>query len=295
MSDKTGISWCDATWNPTVGCSRVSSGCKNCYAFALHDKRHQAWKDGWEKAPPQYHKPFRELQLMSETRLMQPMKWKKPRRIFVNSVSDTFHEDVPELWIMKIWGVMALAAHQRFMVFTKRPKRMREFLKATWPIPLANVMVGVSVENQATADERIPLLLDTPAAVHAVSYEPALGPVEFTPWLSCPACGYTRDEQDKHGDHYLCKSAIRGEPNGGLALLDWIIVGGESGSGAREFHCGWAQAVVEDCKAAGVKVHVKQMGSNPYRGNEPWNLPGKGGDMLAWPPALRVREWPGEG
>jgi protein gp37 len=271
MGDNTGISWADATWNPTVGCTKISAGCTNCYAFKLHEKRHRAWKDGWDKAPPQYHKPFSELQVMDDRRLTDPLRWKKHRRIFVNSVSDLFHEDLEEFAIAKVFGVMAVAQSHRFMVFTKRPERMRDFLKATWPTPLPNVMLGVSVEDQETADERVPILLDTPAIRRAVSYEPALERVDFTGFMGWD------------------------EFSAGEAKLDWIIVGGESGPGARPFHREWAQRVVDDCFLAKVACHVKQMGSNPYKGNEPWNLPGKGGDMMAWPPALRVRQWPDEG
>ncbi len=276
MGDRTGISWADATWNPTVGCTKISAGCKNCYAFELHEKRHRAWKDGWEKAPPQYHHPFSELQVMDDRRLTVPLRWSKPRRVFVNSVSDIFHEDLDDFAIAKIFGVMAVASSHRFMVFTKRPDRMSEFLKATWPVPLPNVLVGVSVEDQETADWRIPVLLDTPAVRRAVSYEPALEAVDFTPWLPDPIDGAAHDGKD-------------------TAPLDWVIVGGESGPGARPFHREWAQQVVDDCFLASVACHVKQMGSNPYKGNEPWDLPGKGGDMMAWPPALRVRQWPDEG
>ena len=282
MGDKSSIQWTDATWNPTIGCTRVSEGCRNCYAFALHDQRHESWKGtGAFANVPQYHKPFSELQVMGEDRLLQPTRWKRSRRIFVNSMSDLFHKDVPLDALRKIVGIMGLCAHHRFQVFTKRPERMREFLLEHWPEPLPNVLWGVSVEDERTALERIPLLLESPAIRRAVSYEPALEGVSFESWLRWepgeqihePGGGsYTTERPPAH------------------PFLDWIIVGGESGSGARPFHYEWALSVAQECREASVPLFVKQMGSNAYRGGKPWNLSGKGGDMQAWPHEIRVRE-----
>jgi protein gp37 len=299
MGDKSGISWTDATWNPTIGCTRVSEGCRNCYAFELHDKRHEAWKGtGAFEGVPQYHKPFRELQVMGDERLSQPLRWKRSRRIFVNSMSDLFHEDVPEQELLKIVGVMGLASHHRFQVLTKRPERMLEFLSATWPTPLPNVCWGVSVEDQETAEDRIPILLQAPAARRAVSYEPALGPVSWREeWLLGRYLGCPDETDDPDTDECAgCPGSPRltvdycGAERG--PRIDWLIIGGESGAGARPFHAEWAEVAVAACSAVYVAVHVKQMGSNPYRNGKPWRLPGKGGDMLAWPAALRRREWP---
>ncbi len=196
MSDKTGIAWTDATWNPVTGCSKVSQGCKNCYA-----EREWGRLSANPKAMAYYGRAFTDI-ACHEDRLDQPLRWKKPRMIFVNSMSDLFHEDVPDDFIDRVFAVMALAENHTFQVLTKRPERMlrwfdpgfdnrehavgqamREIAAARggddaglpeWPLP--NVWLGVSVEDHATADERIPLLLQAPAAVRWVSAEPLIGP-----------------------------------------------------------------------------------------------------------------------
>lgn len=168
----TGIQWTDETWNPVVGCRKVSEGCRNCYAKELHDRRHKAFKAG-KKMLPQYAQPFEVVQLMPD-RLEQPLHWRKPRRVFVNSVSDLFHEDVPDEFLDRVFAVMALAGRHTFQVLTKRPDRMRSYvwskrrvldpwtarlahalsdvavpLGRSWPLtipwPLPNVWLGVSV------------------------------------------------------------------------------------------------------------------------------------------------------
>lgn len=259
-----------------------------------------------------------EVRLVPEV-LGTPLKWRKPRRVFVNSMSDLFHEDVSFEFIAAVFGVMAAAPQHTFQVLTKRPKRMREFFAwvtgrrgvepyvyvegsvvvhaaeqvmgtelrraASWPLP--NVWLGVSVEDQATADERIPLLLECPAAVRWVSYEPALGPVDFE--------GLSLDDG----------SGLSAFRTGDLADedgLDWVVVGGESGPGARPFDLTWARSVVAQCKSAEVPCFVKQLGAVPYdsHGRTPaerlelFALSNrKGGDMAEWPDDLRVRQWPG--
>lgn len=208
MSGKTGIQWAERVWNPVVGCTRVSDGCRNCYAFQLHDQRHLAWKRGrWESAPPQYYEPFSRVQLLDE-RLTDPLHWRKPARVFVNSMSDLFHEDVPDEYIDRVFAVMNYANDHTYQVLTKRPDRMRAYindpqtfhrviahvrrmdreiagcslprgeLAMSWPLP--NVWLGTSVENQEAADKRIPELLACPAAVRFLSCEPLLGPVDLT-------------------------------------------------------------------------------------------------------------------
>jgi len=183
MSDKTGIEWTDATWNPATGCSKVSQGCKHCYA-------EREWPRMTKLVPAYAGRAFTDVATHAD-RLDQPLRWKKPRMIFVNSMSDLFHQDVPDSFIDQVFAVMALAPQHTFQVLTKRAKRMREYMSEgarasavfdimrnseigylaggdklppqSWPLP--NVWLGVSVEDQAAADERIPLLLDTPAAV----------------------------------------------------------------------------------------------------------------------------------
>lgn len=277
MGDKTGINWADASWNPL-------------------------WTGEVRAAPD---------------KLDQPIRWKRPRRIFVNSMSDLFHESVSNQDIAAIFGVMAAAPQHTFLTLTKRAKRMREWFEwydaevvrlnaesdPMWPAehyaierlgeenvperfwgdysewPLPNVHVGVSVEDQDAADERIPHLIETPAAVRWLSVEPMLGPIRF-------------------GD-------VPGFNRGGSAGTDilrrfWVVVGGESGPGARECHIEWIRAVIDQCRVPGVPVWIKQLGARPradpaahqnfdhvlsmrHRSGEDW---------AEWPEDLRVRELP---
>lgn len=220
MSAKTGISWTDSTWNPVTGCSKVSAGCKHCYA----EREWPRFYGQTEVVVPLPHgpivahgvrltemaikRPFTHV-LCHEHRLEHPIRWQRPRRIFVNSMSDLFHADVPDTFIDQVFAVMAVCRRHTFQVLTKRPERMRSYLAdeyvhdrilaheirisgaqepADWPLP--NVWLGISAENQPTADERVPLLLQTPAAVRFVSAEPLLGPIDLRRWLTARcACG----------------------------------------------------------------------------------------------------------
>jgi protein gp37 len=285
MSGKSGIQWTAAddgtpgyTWNPVVGCKRVSAGCDHCYAFQLHDQRHIAWKRGrWDAAPKQYHLPFSKVQLLPE-RLEDPLHWRKPRRVFVNSMSDLFHEDVPGEFINQVWMTMRNAKQHTYQILTKRPERLLEWTqkkaRATgWPINeiWPNWMwLGVSVENQAAADERIPLLLETPAAVRFLSCEPLLGPVNIG-----------------MRPGYLYPAVVRQWP---IDDLNWIIVGGESGPHARRLELSWVESLVDQCRMARVAAFVKQLGTRwavEHRAHDR-----HGGDMSEWPEHLRVREYP---
>lgn len=245
MSDKTRIEWTDATWNPVTGCTKVSEGCDHCYAEAI------AHRFAGTKAYPNGF----DVTLRPE-RLDQPLRWKRPRKVFVNSMSDLFHKDVPNEYIARVFAVMALAPQHTFQVLTKRPGRMRSllgsptFMEDVWcafqrpnrrpfdeigqlPWPLPNVWLGTSVENQKWADLRIPLLLDTPAAVRFISAEPLLGSVSI----------FNNSSMDRHD-----------------AQLDWVIVGGESGPGARPMHPSWARGLRDECQDAGIAFHFKQWG-----------------------------------
>ena len=328
MGDRTGIAWTDATWNPIRGCTRVSEGCRNCYAESVAAR--------FSGAGLPYEGLTRDGKWTGEVRVVErhfldPLRWEKPRRIFVNSMSDLFHPNVTDETIDRVFAVMALAPQHTFQVLTKRPERMQAYLSRTrgegnvlyrivkaaqatakpergllrgefahdmgWPI--RNVWLGVSVEDQATADARVPLLLQTPAAVRFISYEPALGPVDFT-----------RINMD--GRRLDALSAARFDGAGSLAAahpirgLDWIIVGGESGPRARPFDVAWARKTVADCKAAGVACFVKQLGATavglpvPNDGRAVWRdgrFDGRlrdraGADPAEWPEDLRVREFP---
>lgn len=298
----TGIEWTDRTWNPTVGCTKISAGCARCYAKTLHDQRHKAHREG-KAVPAQYAQPFEVLQLMPD-RLPDPLSWRKPCRVFVNSVSDLFHDDVPDEFLLKVFAVMAAAGKHTFQVLTKRAARMADFvgrlgrsyahLEAaareigytfqfrhegrtipTLPWPIPNVWLGVSAENQAEADERIPHLLATPAAVRFLSCEPLLGPVHIRGF------GTQFDDTPRTDSGF------------------WVIVGGESGPDARPMNLEWARSLVAQCKAANVACFVKQMGARPYHQTPDMHGPQdlflrdkKGGDPVEWPEDLRVREFP---
>ena len=275
MSDKTGIQWTDATWNPVSGCTKVSPGCKNCYA-----ERDWARLSKNPKSP-YFGRAFTDVRCHPD-RLDQPLRWRDPRRIFVNSMSDLFHESVPDRFIDDVFSYMWLAKRHTFQILTKRPERMREYvssrgISSSWDGPLQNVWLGVSVENQATADERIPILLQTPSAVRFLSVEPLLEGIALGTKSGNARCPIVP------------------------AALDWVIVGGESGTNARPCNIEWIRDVVRQCKAAAVPVFVKQLGSNcrgdwgdghgPYDMRHPLTARG-GGDPTEWPEDLRVREFP---
>lgn len=286
MSGKSNIQWTASddgtpgqTWNPVIGCTRVSDGCNFCYAFELHDKRHVAWKRGnWPDAPVQYHKPFSKVQLL-EQRLSDPLHWRSPRRVFVNSMADLFHEDVPFNFIDRVWEIMEHTPQHTYQILTKRAERMRSLVKEGlhWGRPpLPNVWLGVSVEDQAAADARIPLLVDTPAAIRFLSCEPLLGPVDLGRWLfdftPIPA-GYVGISE------YAPTHA-----------LDWVIAGGESGRHARPCNLTWARSLRDQCQRGEVAFFLKQLGTDWARkqvGRHP-----HGGVIGQWPEDLQVREWP---
>jgi protein gp37 len=292
MSDRTGIEWTDATWNPVWGCTPVSPGCDHCYAETLVNGRLAHLHPGG----------FGVVRLRPE-QLDKPLRWQRPRRIFVNSMSDLFHDDIPDEYIAQVFAVMALAPQHTFQVLTKRHGRMRSLLNSLsfrirvdsmeyqmavglatdqsgdqlpvdqtrahasresrrlpdgsipprWPLP--NVWLGVSVETQQWADIRIPALLDTPAAVRFLSCEPLLGPVEleFIHYYDAHCGGCSGILSPAH------------EPSCGVEPgkhwgIDWVIAGGESGRAARPMSLAWARSLRDQCKAAGVPFLFKQWG-----------------------------------
>lgn len=319
MGDKTGIAWTDATWNPVTGCSKVSAGCKHCYAERVFPRAYHGQTvdrtctlcggDGGDvddsteacdecrgTGMERRARRFTDVQCHPE-RLDQPLRWRRPRRVFVNSMSDLFHPGVPDSFIVQVFAVMAQSQRHSFQVLTKRPERMRDLLRwfrpngpgpfsqrvanrsgmdLPWPLP--NVWLGVSAEDQATFDERVPVLMATPAKVRFVSAEPLLGPIDMS-----ATCAY-----NDVGD-------------GGMVWRgpDWIIVGGESGPKARPFDLAWGRSIVRQCQDAGVPVFVKQLGAIAY---EETPLPGvtarwntkhrAGAAMDEWPLDLQVQEWP---
>ncbi len=241
----TKIEWADEVWNPVTGCSKVSDGCQNCYA----EKMSHRFK--WTEMSWNEKNSDQNIKLHPE-RLELPSKWKKPRRVFVNSMSDLFHENVPFQFIEMVFGVMEEAWMHTFQVLTKRPQRMLDFMRwysqrssddivgLEWSPP-ENVWLGVSVENQKAADQRIPLLLETPAAVRFLSCEPLLGPVDLKEWIY----------PGWDGDIRKTIPAPR---------VTWVIVGGESGPKARPMHPEWARNIRDQCVEAGVPFFFKQWG-----------------------------------
>lgn len=336
MSD-TSIEWADKTWNCLRGCSLTSDGCRNCYAMR------QAHRFSGPGGPyegltvltatgPKWSGEVREV----PGKLGEPMGWRKPSRIFVNSMSDVFHDDVSDGFIDRMFGVMMLCPQHIFQILTKRPERMFQYMNepgraaavmaaaareafdqdtlvarhgkmpktaeyhweapdelahiqvkgGTWPPP--NVWLGTSVENQKTADIRVPLLVQTMAAVRWLSVEPMLGPVNLGLLGTCPktwGVGY-------------CLLADR---------IHWVVCGGESGPGARSFDVHWADNLMRECRSTRVAFFMKQVGSRPIRSDLHVPVDGKqpstreirirmndrkGGDMSEWPKDLRVREYP---
>ena len=241
MGDKTKIEWCDATWNPTSGCSHVSEGCRHCFAESIAHRFQKDFKP-WT-APNAAHN----VRLHAE-RLEIPLRWRKPRRVFVNSVSDLFHEQVPNAFIDGVFGIMLTAENHTFQVLTKRHKRMQEYLTRRSNLsggPLPNVWLGVSAEDQKTFDERTKYLLQTPAAKRFVSLEPLLEPIIL-------------DDGAFGGGHTALTTEIDHLED---TKLDWVIVGGESGPGARPMKLEWVRSIRDQCLSVGVPFFFKQWGA----------------------------------
>jgi protein gp37 len=240
---KTKIDWCDRVWNPTTGCTKISQGCKNCYAERIANR---FWRD----------RKFTDVRFHHE-RLEDPIHWRKPQRVFVDSMSDLFHPDVPNEFILEVLNQIMVTGRHTYIILTKRPKRMTALFHLLFEKPLHNIWPGVSVEDQATADERIPLLLQTPAAKRIVSYEPALEEVDF--WrFGDQEMGFAT-EFDHRGTYPFYQ--ILGWPNKSIEVtpgIDWLIMGCESGPGARPMDLDWARSVRDQCQAAGVPFFFKQ-------------------------------------
>jgi len=252
----TKIEWAEESWNPIIGCTPISEGCEHCYARRMAQRLRG--RCGYPKDDP-----FRVT--FHPDRLYQPLRWKKPRMIFVCSMGDLFHPDVSEYDILAIWQRMGefhdrngdiLPVKKRpghtYMVLTKRPERALEFLSHRYPhgYERKNVWLGVSVENQKRADERIPILLQIPAAKRGVSIEPMLGPINLDEWLYQQTTVCWGPGEDDWGYD------IEPRDDG----IDWIICGGESGPGARPMHPDWPRSIRDQCQAAGVPFFFKQWG-----------------------------------
>lgn len=214
MSDRSAIEWCDASWNPVTGCTQVSPGCDHCYALAFAER--------FRGVPDHPYEQGFDLRLWPE-RLDLPLKWKRPRRIFVNSMSDLFHQDVPDEFIRRVFDVMSRADWHNYLILTKRPHRLARLAQSLdWP---RHVWAGVSVENDRYL-WRVDLLRRVPAAVRFVSAEPLLGPLDGI----------------------------------GLDGINWLIVGGESGIGHRPCDVDWVRRLRDQCTREGVAFFLKQWG-----------------------------------
>jgi len=343
MGDHTNIEWTDASWNPIVGCSIVSPGCTNCYAMSMA-RRIEAMQPGSHyvgttKVVSGKAVWTGKVVLAPEHILTQPLRWRRPRKIFVNSMGDIFHEDVPDAWIDMVFAVMALSPQHTYQVLTKRSARMRAYIESrtspdergqpaddirvqitawlatsswrarhpapavaiplgkfcasiAWPLP--NVWLGVSTEDQRRADERVPDLLATPAAIRFVSAEPLLGPINIRRWIptcyecgascglrlpgipdverctecgeecgpdtspafsdGCPKCNGELEPVCPDCGHYM----VYQHPD--TPNLDLVIVGGESGPNARPMHPDWARSLRDQRAAAGTAFFFKQWG-----------------------------------
>jgi protein gp37 len=280
---KTRIAWTDATWNPVTGCSKVSEGCRHCYAEAVAKR---FWGD----------RKFTDVRC-HEDRLEVPLRWRKARRVFVNSMSDLFHKDVPDAFIDRVFAVMALAPKHTFQILTKRPARMRSYClgegklidrahevikqanekmlagEGVWPgWPLPNVWLGVSCEDQCAADERVPLLLQTPAEVRFLSCEPLLGPIDLRRYM-WPVHAQWRGPQRTEDEAIAAGTVVRWNRQGlvlqGTPFVNWVIVGGESGRGFRPMDLDWARSLQLQCERAGTAFFFKQhSGPRPGMGED---------------------------
>lgn len=326
---KTTIEWTEYSWNPIRArrkadghtmkagrtgwyCQKISPGCKRCYAESMNLRL----GNGIGYAVPE----IAEVELyLDEKALMEPMHWKTPKQVFVCSMTDLFADFVPDAWIDRIYAVEALTRHT-YMHLTKRPARRLKYLTqeaseelqqdgrqllvesaienllgraipgdfVRWPLP--NVREGTSICTQKEADELVPIMLKTPAALRWLSMEPLLESVSLR-WKN------STDFGTPHPRHKYPQPDERGRVTtneyDGLRELDWIVVGGESGHGARPFNTDWALAIIEECRAAGVACFVKQLGAHVIQGGERRiKKDRKGGDMSEWPYEIRIRQFP---
>lgn len=272
MGKNSSIQWTDHTWNWNYGCSKVSTGCKNCYMFTWAKRSGRDPEKVTKAAPATFNKP---LIWANEGRA----------KVFSCSLGDFFHEGA-DAWRDEAYNIMLRTPALTYQVLTKRPERILAHLPGVGAMPVAslfgrpmpswpwpNIWFGTSVENQAMAEKRIPELLNVPAVVHWLSCEPLLGPLDLSPWLH----GFTR--------------------------IEWVVIGGESdqlGEKGRPFDINWARSIIKQCREAGVAVFVKQLGSQPYKspdrdGGTGYEMKLKdhhGGDWGEWPEDLRIREFP---
>lgn len=246
LAEHSSIEWTDATWNPVTGCNRVSSGCDHCYALALAKRLKAMGNRRYQQdGQPRTSGPGFGVQL-HEDLLDLPLRWKRPRRVFVNSMSDLFHSNVSDEFIRRVFTTMVEADHHIFQILTKRPRRLASLLPRIWSElgvePPGHIWIGTSVEDQEWADNRVPLLLAAPSGLRFLSCEPLIGPIQL--------------------NHLLVSSA---------SCVDWVIVGGESGHGHRTMPVEWVRSLRDECVSLGISFFFKQWGGR---------TPKAGGRML---------------
>jgi len=288
MAKETKISWCNGTFNPWRGCVKVSPGCQHCYAEGWAKR---TGKDIWGKDAKREH--------ASESYWRQPEKWNqeaamtgKPFRVFCASLADVC-EDRDDLLEprARLMRLIEETPYLTWLLCTKRPENFRRFFGRRWGQEWPkNVWALTTAENQEQADKRLPHLLEIPAVIRGVSYEPALGPVNFLPYLTQLLPVMRERREDEGGDaNFIHTGEYRCVPG-----IHWVIAGGESGGGARPFHMAWARKAKGACEEAGAVFFMKQAGARPVM--DPLDSAviraQKGDDMNEWPGDLRVQEFP---
>lgn len=327
MADQSKIEWTDATWNPVRGCTRVSPGCDNCYAIQV------ASRYPWGKGLTRERVRLGVLDWSGrvdtlQEKLDEPLHWKRPRRVFVCSGADLFHHKVPDAFLDDVFLRMLLASRHTFQCLTKRIDRAADYLEVApirlralaqrrgygveWRWPFRNVHIGTSVENQETANQRLPDLLRCSAWVRFLSCEPLLGPLDLTEWIGHPlARCIAHHERTEHlcggggplVDCSECDFAVEWDDDGRTLTptVDWVIAGGESGTSARSCDTAWLQTLADDCEHAQIPFFLKQLGRRSIHAGvrldktvPRWHK--KGADPEQWPSGLtRRREYPVEG
>lgn len=328
MSSGSSIEWTEATWNPVVGCTRASRGCDHCYAVTMTHRLEAMGRTKYAGLTVLNGRGDRHFNGVVRTvpeALEIPLHWRKPRMIFVNSMSDLFHGGIygqghdDSTWkegkfnaagfefLLEVWHTMLRCPRHTFQILTKRPRIMADMVprvmaKLNQDAPLPNVWLLASCEDQEQLDKRVPPLLRCPAAVRGLSLEPLLGPIDLAPYI-----GAREIEAGSYRDH----EAVRAD---WLWHLHWVIIGGESGGGARPCNIDWIRSIIAQCREAGVACFVKQLGALPREHINVFNSGAwpkdqkaiadgdeqvliclkdrKGGDPVEWPADLRVREFP---
>ena len=263
----TKIEWAEESWNPVTGCTKISPGCKHCYAEKMARTR-LAGRFGYPPVPNHFDITYH------PGKLAQPSRWKKPRRIFICSMGDLFHEKVPYYMIDDVFYNMIKAPQHTYMVLTKRPENLYKWADSTNARSIdllenSGAWLGVTAENQEMADQRIPILLEIPAAKHFVSIEPILGPVDLYSHLPLGRVFVPGPAQEGHFKNERFKYFDR-------TYLDWVICGSESGPKARPMKIEWADDLLKQCQVAGVPFMFKQMLVNgkkisgPLLGGRQW-------------------------